>query len=193
MEERVVVLHTLDTCLWIKCRCFFFNFIYYALTSEDVGPVVQSAAAAASALDSCGRRRDSGSGCFHMPVGGFQTSGYGILSENSLDWRLIKARFFIIKKVTLKPRIWLPARRERRPRNLTSSTRPSCPKCWGRKTTSTAPTARRKVRLSPTPPFYRFRVISWYLGSELTVTTGNNVPSASFIQSELVSWLRSST
>lgn len=51
-----------------------------------------------------------------------------------------------LNKVWIKARPWRPDRRERRPRNWTSSTRPSCPNCWERRTTSTAPTARRKVR-----------------------------------------------
>lgn len=49
-------------------------------------------------------------------------------------------------KVGIKAQTWRPDRRERRPRNWTSSTRPSCPNCWERTTTSTAPTARQKVR-----------------------------------------------
>lgn len=70
---------------------------------------------------------------------------WSFLSENSSDWRLIEPKNRLLRQPDVKPRTWRPARRGRSPRNSMSSTRPSCPKCWGRKTTSTAPTARQKV------------------------------------------------
>ena len=136
--------------------------------SADVTAAVQSGASAASALEFLWAESR-----FRFRVFSYPTRGRSSLWLCSFIRNLFRLTsdcniVILIKEVQLKPWPWRPARRERRPRNSTSSTRPSCPKCWERKTTSTAPTARRKVRHSRYRKLLLFTTQSYRFHSEST-------------------------